>query len=48
MRCGLQRVALDEPWRPWVSCEVCRLHVGERVRVRVRLRCSWVNRGLHG
>ena len=33
VRCGLHGVALDDPWRPWVSYEVCGLHVGERVRV---------------
>ena len=39
VRCGLHGVALDDQWRPWVSCEVCELHVGERVRVR----CAWVS-----
>ena len=36
---GLHGVALDEPWRPWVSYEVCGLHVGERVKVRY----AWVS-----
>ena len=42
LRCELH--GMDDPWRPWVSCEVCGLHVGECVRVR----CAWVNHGLHG